>query len=269
MSSKQWYYMQNGQSTGPVAEERIIAMVREGVIPKTCLIWAKGLANWRAAESFFQLEDEALKPVQEARTEYIREDIIVPDVNPVFVAKQSWTDAAPHPWRRFFARMIDTSINGFIGVYLFSFLLATFDPALSKNLIKSLSDPDGRMWDILVTPILAMFVNAAFIGITGTSIGKWFFGIKVFNQLNKPIGYFPALSREIKVWSSGLAFGIPLFNLFTMSAAQKHLLKQGNTTWDQQMNLNVMQRNVGGKQAALNLAGFFILLCLIALLRVQ
>ena len=53
-----------------------------------------------------------------------------------------------------------------------------------------------------------MFINAAFIGLTGYSVGKWVFGIRILNEQNRPVGYFSALSREMKVWSGGMAFGI-------------------------------------------------------------
>jgi len=269
MSSKQWYYMQNGQSNGPVSEENIVSMVREGVLPKTGLIWTKGSANWRAAESFFKFEEDAPPPIPEIRPISSTQEAAAVLAAYKPLPKQVWADTAPHPWRRFFARLLDAYINGFIAIYILSLFLTIIDPTLAKDLINSFEGPSGRFWDIIATPFFAMFVNAALIGITGSSLGKWIFGIRVANQQNKPIGYFSALKRETKVWYSGLALGIPLFSLFTMSAAQKVLLEEGKTTWDKEMNLNIIYRESGARQSALSLFGVLIIVFISAILRTQ
>jgi uncharacterized RDD family membrane protein YckC len=42
-----WYYAEDGKQTGPVTEEQLDEMVRDGKLPSSALVWREGLANWQ------------------------------------------------------------------------------------------------------------------------------------------------------------------------------------------------------------------------------
>ena len=42
-----WFYAQNGQQAGPVADEELAHLVQSGIITPTTLVWHSGLAGWQ------------------------------------------------------------------------------------------------------------------------------------------------------------------------------------------------------------------------------
>ena len=50
-----WYYERNGQSRGPVPEEEIRTLLRQGTISRDSLVWCDGFTDWtpvRDVEAF-------------------------------------------------------------------------------------------------------------------------------------------------------------------------------------------------------------------------
>jgi uncharacterized RDD family membrane protein YckC len=43
-----WYYVSQGQQAGPVTQEELLALVREGKISEETLVWREGMPNWTA-----------------------------------------------------------------------------------------------------------------------------------------------------------------------------------------------------------------------------
>jgi len=46
-----WKYAQNGQPCGPVETSDLQALLRNGTLPPTTLVWQEGMANWAAANT--------------------------------------------------------------------------------------------------------------------------------------------------------------------------------------------------------------------------
>jgi uncharacterized RDD family membrane protein YckC len=110
--------------------------------------------------------------------------------------------------------------------------------------MEMLDKPGGGAIEMIFTTFLVTFLNAAFIGHTGSSIGKWFLDIKVLDSYGQPIGYKLALKREFKVWVYGWGFGIPLFTLVAWSKNYLNLRKQQDASWDVQCNTHIIYRKV-------------------------
>jgi hypothetical protein len=99
---------------------------------------------------------------------------------------------------------------------------------------------------VVATTLLAIPFNALLIGLTGGSLGKWLFGVKVLDR-NQPIGFGPALFRAGSVWLNGLGLGIPIISLFTLIASFRTLQKAGATSWDQSEGYTVAYRPKGNR----------------------
>lgn len=41
-----WYYVENGQQKGPVTQDQLDELARQGVIKADTLVWTDGMANW-------------------------------------------------------------------------------------------------------------------------------------------------------------------------------------------------------------------------------
>lgn len=63
----EWHYARNGERFGPVAEERLRAMLREGEVGWADLVWREGMAGWAEARSTPELMPAGMRaPAAEA-----------------------------------------------------------------------------------------------------------------------------------------------------------------------------------------------------------
>jgi uncharacterized RDD family membrane protein YckC len=187
----------------------------------------------------------------------------VPEVAKVsFVAQSetnsvSWADDSPHPWRRYFVRSLDLSLNGSITGLIVASLWAFIDEKVAERFLGYASE--NRILSSLFASFFAIPLDAILIGLTGCTLGKWFFGVRVLGADLAPIGIRAALQREFKVWLKGLALGLPLVMLIPLRSARSTLISTGSTTWDRSQNLVVRHRPTGAYQTALPGVGVALL----------
>jgi uncharacterized RDD family membrane protein YckC len=177
--------------------------------------------------------------------------------------KGAWTDRSPHPWRRWGARMLDTNLMAFVTSLIAfgpAYLIA---PEATERAVAWLQTPTGMLADSWLALFLAIPLQALLIGMTGWSVGKWVFGVKVLGEDGQPIGVGPALVRELRVLLTGLGLGLPLISLVTMSNAYSTLEERDATSWDEDQENVVLHRPGGVATTLLNAAGFAIVIVLL------
>jgi hypothetical protein len=105
----------------------------------------------------------------------------VPEVAKVFFVAQSetnsvsWADDAPHPWRRYFARSLDLSINGSITGLIVALLWAFIDEKVAERFLGYASG--NKIMSGFFASLPAIPLDAILIAPTGCTLGKWFFGV--------------------------------------------------------------------------------------------
>ena len=52
---RQWYYLQNAQQTGPIAEDQLVRMLNAGQLDRESLVWTQGMQNWTKAVEVSEL----------------------------------------------------------------------------------------------------------------------------------------------------------------------------------------------------------------------
>lgn len=262
MDKKQWHYMKDEQSTGPFSEKEIISKIESSEISKNTLVWPEDGEDWRPAKDVFDLQDLFPPPLPGKKLINlggIKENLL----------NNEWHTTPVHPWRRYFARILDVMVFGTMTFSIIGMVFYVMAPSTADDLFSSLEEPGGQIFDMILTTFVATFFSAAFIGFIGTSIGKWIFGIKVTDQSGKPIGFKKAWDRELKVWFRGLGMGIPLVVLFTTISAYQKLRKNGATSWDEEMGLKVSYKNNSFLQILMSVIGFIVLISITAMLRVM
>ena len=120
-----------------------------------------------------------------------------------------------HPWRRYFARMVDTWTTYFMPGFVLGFMLGDF------NLLA-----------FLAFLVMQLFVEAGLISLFGATPAKWLFGIRVVHPDGSLLTFPEALSRSFLVFVQGLGFCIPFIAAFTQLFAYWRLTKTGTTRWD-------------------------------------
>lgn len=132
---------------------------------------------------------------------------------------------APHPWRRFWARLTDYALWGVPA----SICLDLLFPEWAAR--QAAEDMDTFYFALINTGSW-IFIEATLIATLGWTPGKKALGITILDSNGTKPGIASALSRASDVWVRGVACGFPLVNLFTMTKAHVDLRDKGRTSWD-------------------------------------
>lgn len=248
-----WFYLKDGKSVGPFTKDQLVQMALAETILKETLIW-NPIQNeqWKQVQEVFDLRQTFPPPLP---TYSITQ---VVDKEPSFPQTVNSIDK-PHPWRRYFARMLDNTANGSVMWVAIGTIFVSILPNEAKRFFEFAVDPKYQLVNSFLTFLLVPFVNAAFIGFTGSSLGKWFFGVKIVDSSNRAIGYSLALKREFLVWLYGLGLGIPIVSFLTSLKQKSQLEKDGITQWDKDLDLKVIYRADRWSQHLLSLLGFSLI----------
>lgn len=146
-----------------------------------------------------------------------------------------------HQWRRYFARAIDIAVNAFAFFTLLMIVLAVGLPDAFSAFVAWLASINSIV-DLLLSVLIAAVINAVLLWTTGSTLGKWIFGIRVREKDGRRLGIARAFQREFHVWVRGLGFGIPVVSLFTVMRAYNQVENFKQTTWDRDMELVVTHR---------------------------
>ncbi|MGI6525377.1 MAG: RDD family protein [Bdellovibrionota bacterium] len=253
-----WYYLLNGKSIGPFSKKQLLAMASSGTIQKNTLVWCsddtQGCAPLEQAFAFKKespsaplntpsstpLNDTPTEEVLTQTTEEFKEQKI-----PFFY----------HSLRRYFARCLDYTICE----YLIKIIFFALNPIAAKEFFTYIEKSELSFVVLFFIYAITLFLNAALIGYTGTTIGKWLFGIRVVDSTGSPISYKRALHREFLVWLRGVGLGIfPI--IFGTLLYQSHQFEKNNSTsWDRDLKLSVVYRKPDFRQFFLGLIAYDII----------
>lgn len=148
-----------------------------------------------------------------------------------------------HSWRRFWARMFDYFLIGFL------FLL------LSRNSIFALNNI--FLYSALQL-IVVISAEAFMLARTGTTAGKSFLGLRVVSP-SAPLDFNLAWKRTFWAYVKGLWLGIPIMMFVPAWFARQVLRDSGSTIWDQACGTHIEAVEIGRLRYALFAIVFFIL----------
>lgn len=225
MTEATWVYRDGDAESAPLTLDALATLVRTGVVDRDTDLRRDAEGDWRkAADAAPELFDDPLRAPSEATS-----------------VGSAWTDSRPHPWRRYAARGVDNLLVGVLTWGLIGIVFYAAAPEQANGFFGLLEQPGGNILDLMLTLLAALPGNAVMVGLTGLSIGKWIFGVRVLKD-GRPIGVPAALRRELSIWMRGLAFGIPFASLFTLYRSYKALTERRITAWDKAQGLTVVHR---------------------------
>ena len=105
--------------------------------------------------------------------------------------------------------------------------------------------------------VFASVLGGLLVGVSGSTLGKWIFGIKITRLDESKLGIGAGLSRDLTVLMKGLGLGIPIVSLFTMWNSYQKLRKNQSTSWDKGRYI-VWHRPSGASQYILNIVGILL-----------
>lgn len=168
-----------------------------------------------------------------------------------------------HPWRRLFARTVDTCTAGFVLFLLLIFAFSATMPEQAAGFAKAVENP------IIAGVVLYLVwlpAESLLLSLFGTTPAKWLFGIRVAHPGGDLLSFSEALNRSFLVFVQGVGFGIPFVALFTQLFAYRRLTKTGTTLWDTSANAVVLHKKWGVFRALVCTAAVFVVLVLMSAL---
>lgn len=286
-----WYAQENGASIG-ATRLQAQAWFAEGRIHADTLMWTAGMEAWQpyarcslAQSTAPSLADATVtlapqqRPHDEGHTPATRNfdatdflatisrpQLAVPADAPVLhVYADGWQDIRAHPWRRCFARSFDTLALGLLLWFSIGIVVGTVSPPLYSALVAPVSSKallSGILTSLFLMPMLAIW-----IGLCGTTPGKWLFGIRVLRADGYALGFADALRREGRVFVLGMGLCVPLISMMTQLFALVKLINAGKTSWDLKAGWVVTHRPTGSWQITLYVVAGITAMALVALMR--
>jgi len=249
MSKDHWYYVKDGSQMGPVHENELRKLFGSGNLAPETLVWSDTMADWTPAsetEAFRNAIALSRPPAFEGSPPPLPRgptvqvvDLDVPEDREVPQIR---------PWVRYWARMVDLSLAGF--VFGAGFLIAV--PA-------AVAMPDVLFGMLLM--FVWVFVEALLLSSWGTTPGKWLLATRVRDSAGRVLTFSEGLKRSFSVWLRGLGLGIPLVALVTLIVAHGKLKKDGVTTWDRKGGFVVSHRKIGALRIIIVILVLFVFLC--------
>lgn len=131
-----------------------------------------------------------------------------------------------HPWRRYFARMLD---YGIVSALLLSFVVVILRVRpFSTNGIRVLN-------------VLSYFISIPFLAIMqhflGTTPGKWAMGIRIEDVNGGKPDFISAFQREFTVFCVGLGLNIPIISLWRLYKSYINDTEGEGNLWNEQTEI--------------------------------
>ncbi|WP_426197264.1 RDD family protein [Massilia sp. DWR3-1-1] len=230
----QWYFASLGKQTGPLDLAEMRRLYANGSMDDASLAWRPGMAEWQRVADIDELAG-LVDPAQSTQGSAQPLSMPVPAVPPplppthagMAAARPGWahvaqatnTVEASNPWRRFFARMVDTWILTFAAGAIIGIPCIIFVPGFAEWLEQPGAD---TLLSWISTPF-ALLAEAIVFGIFGSTIGKALLGVRVRTLGGEVPGFGAYLRRMPGVWWYGLGTGLPLITLFTCMSGYRCL----------------------------------------------
>ena len=234
--SSQIFISRNGEQYGPYDEGQLGQMMQSGNLVAEDLAWYEGLSEWVPLQSLLAgnaRADAATAPrpstsASNGTRRAPARQIYRPPGAEAVIRRPDDGDI-PRPWRRYFARTFDFVAN--------LFLLALVSEAAGFG---EFLDNANRYVFALIVCVEFFFIEATLLALTGTTLGKFLFGLHIERHDGKKPGWGQAFSRGWDVLIRGYGGGIPVISFVTCFIAYQTLTNEGRTPWDDSRDLRVL-----------------------------
>ena len=168
-------------------------------------------------------------------------------------AEEDSIAAAPYPWRRFYARLLDLLLATAAWKAFQFFGLHIHGPAIGF----------GRLWYWALTLLggwaVLLIFEPILLAAWGYTPGKWILGLRVRREDGRKLAWDDAVVRTAKVFLYGYGLGIPFINLWRLGTSQDQCQKDQVMPWDKEVRYTVgplrLRRGLGMALCLLLAAG--------------
>ncbi|PWG61190.1 RDD family protein [Sediminicurvatus halobius] len=168
-------------------------------------------------------------------------------------ASTRWEVEPPHPWRRFFARILDLALFGVAVTWLVALTGVGAGAVLSLSM--AMEGSEAAVNFVISAILIAAWVpiEALILAGTANTPGRWLMGLRVVRspvRLHAPEGLDAetALKRSALVWIYGMGAGLPLIQQLLMILHLMGVYRGEPRFWDESAGTVVIARPRNGFQ---------------------
>ena len=138
-----------------------------------------------------------------------------------------------HPWRRYFARMLDFSVYSAVWFVILALGFHVNVPAMA-----------GRMslFNTLAAGLLMLFLEPLLLQLFGTTPGKWIFGLHLEDEDGCRPVYSDGFDRTLTAIGLGLGYFIPVYNMVRLWKSYKICSEKEKLPWDDVLVYSIRDR---------------------------
>jgi len=257
-----WWYASNGERIGPKSSAEIIDLRANGLIDDATPVWRDGWAEWKTINLVPELALHMPPPLNDSAPHLPPPLPVVPPPLPDAprIPQTSSEDILAYPmatrWPRFFARLFDI----YLLVLPISFAAGYVLASIFSGFVRWITEPGAALWfGVLMLPLVLM-VEALVHQWFGASPGKALLGLRVTNLRGESLSFEQYLRRNLALWSSGLAFGLPLICLITYANQSGRLGRGLQTSYDEKLGTRVYAKPIGWLRTTFAAVGVVVLL---------
>lgn len=220
-----WFVRTAERDVGPLSEEALRALISTGQVGADTLVCRNGTSDWITTADSGLLQTATSNQVGTAVARSGE------PVTPESSADPSLGIPAT-PWRRFWARALDTLVDGaLIGV-----TIGVVRPSLIQDL--------GGWGQMLLDLPCGLLVDCVLYGVFGSTPGKAVAGIRVVSDVGEERLTFRAyFRRNVEIYIFGFGLGLPLINLVALYRSYRKLAQGETLSWDQYAESKVLARS--------------------------
>jgi len=152
---------------------------------------------------------------------------IVKSGSPYFTAAGDVLPQVHKPWRRYFARTLDTAVYNLLWTV---FLVVAF------QINFTIRSAWGNLLDIFASVIIMLFVEPLLLHLFGTTLGKLVLGLRVEGDDGRYLSYSEGFERTWGVIGSGLGYSIPFYNLRRLWVSYIACREKETLPWDSEIS---------------------------------
>lgn len=236
----------NGKARGPYSLDSFMRMHKSGEITDEHEVWSDDMEAWKKLGDIKSQKIHInFKPSAETAPKFHSLDVYSPKIEASTMRRN-----IAGPWRRFFARMFDVWFFTLSVCMPLLFFWAYYFPLSYISLI-----PKNEILLGMCILLAAFIADSIVYSIFGNTPGKALLGVKV----RKPDGckylaeeYFV---RNLYVWWSGLALGIPILNFVTMFMQYRKIKTKGFASYDLEKESEVLVERESSFKTAIFILG--------------
>lgn len=275
-----YYYDDGEHEVGPFSLEKLNALRERGLIASGTLVRRADETSWSPLANFNS--DPGL--LSNLRPDGARDRLaadVGPWTRPRAVAEGAarkdpvlappstlagWLAEPQTPWRRYAARILDLTVNGALGLSILAIIFFAVVPDTAFRFFSIFETRAGTVADFVLTGLIASLIGGSLVGVSGLTLGKVIFGVKVTRTDGTKLGLAAGVRRDLSVLLRGLGLCLPIVALLTMWLSYRSLTKDGTTGWDKG-RYTVWHRPSGPAQYILNVVGIILIILSAALTR--